>query len=40
MGDLRVQEGDLDSADQGNQARQERFGIARVVWQHRCQTAA
>jgi hypothetical protein len=40
MGDLRVQEGDLDGADQGNQTSQQRFGITRIVWQHRCQTAA
>jgi hypothetical protein len=40
MGDLRVQEGDLDGADQGNQASQQRFGITRVVRQQGCQTAA
>ena len=40
MGDLRVQQGDLDGADQGDQAGQQGFGITRVVWQHRCQTAA
>ena len=40
MGDLRVQQGDLDGADQGNQASQQGFGVTRVVWQQGRQTAA
>jgi hypothetical protein len=40
MGDLRVQKGDLDGANQGNQASQQRFGVTRVVRQQGRDTAA
>jgi hypothetical protein len=40
MGDLRVQEGDLNGANQGDHASQQRFGVTCVVWQQRGQTAA
>ncbi len=40
MGDLRVQQGDLNSADQGHQASQQGFGVTCVVRQQSRQTAA
>ncbi|MNF41157.1 hypothetical protein D3C84_221750 [compost metagenome] len=40
VGDLRVQQGHLEGADQGDQSGENRFSITCVVWQQCRQTAA